>query len=96
MEKPPDKNHWLYMLYVIKIIRNQEEREKRKMQSLGNFPLIHVKLSINSVSYDFMFFKVKNNEDTIINGYKISLHVIRTKTVNLWRFHAGREQFDST
>lgn len=66
------------MLYVIKIIRNQEEREKRenaKFRKLQNgfLPAYPCQAQYNSVSYDFMFFKVKNNEDTIINGYKISI-----------------------
>lgn len=62
----------------------------RKLQN-GFLPDYPCQAQYNSVSYDFMFFKAKNNEDTIINGYKISLLLIRTKTLNLWRFHVGRE-----
>lgn len=51
----------------------------RKLQN-GFLPTYPCQAHYNSVSYDFMFFKVKNNEDTIINHYKISLLLIRTKT----------------
>lgn len=62
----------------------------RKLEN-GFLPAYPFQAQYNSVSYDFMFFKMKNNEDTIINGYKISLLLIGTKTVNFWRFHVGRE-----
>lgn len=62
----------------------------RKLENVF-FPAYPFQAQYNSVSYDFMFFKVKNNENTIINGYKISLLLIGTKTVNLWGFHVGRE-----
>ena len=39
----------------------------------------------------YVCFKVKNKEDTIIIGYKISLLLTGTKTINLWGFHIRRE-----